>query len=256
MIENFKRVNKRLYRGGAPSINDVAFLHHNLDVSKIVSLDEDVGKKIHRACKLLGIKHITLPIDIERKASLFKFLSHDIEDLLSDDEGSVFVHCIHGKDRTGLAMALYRIQHDGWSAQKAIEEAMSFGFGIGVSPSVVRLYLNIIRQAAKDESDINDSYDIVSNQREYPSDYQDYTLGPWAQQSWSPFDDYSVREFPYAKTEIDWPEQYSSRIDHGLDDSEFVRKRRPINTPQVGQWDTSTQGIMGAGPSLVYSGYV
>jgi protein tyrosine/serine phosphatase len=39
----------------------------------------------------------------------------------------IFVHCWRGKDRTGTIVACYRIQHDGWSNARALEEANQYG---------------------------------------------------------------------------------------------------------------------------------
>src|ERR1700733_6873272 len=212
MIANFHAVNKHLFRGAAPKISDLIHLKNKYGIEKIVSLDEESGKKIDRMCKLLNIKHVIIPIDLGKKSSLIKFLHHNILDLLGGEK--VFVHCKFGKDRCGLAVALYRCKHDHWSCGKALKEAKKYGFGIGVDPKIVQLYMKIIKQSCgcKDE-DLSFAYDIVSNQREYPSDYADYTLDTWEQQSWSPYSDYRVREFPFADTYISFPEQYQSRID-------------------------------------------
>ncbi len=43
------------------------------------------------------------------------------------DNGSVAIHCTHGRDRTGLLCAAWRVLHDGWTADKALEEFYSFG---------------------------------------------------------------------------------------------------------------------------------
>ncbi|MEP6913455.1 MAG: protein-tyrosine phosphatase family protein [bacterium] len=39
----------------------------------------------------------------------------------------VFVHCAQGVDRTGTVIAVYRIAHDGWTSEKAKEEANRYG---------------------------------------------------------------------------------------------------------------------------------
>jgi protein tyrosine/serine phosphatase len=39
----------------------------------------------------------------------------------------VFVHCRRGKDRTGVVLACYRIVHDHWENQKALQEARLAG---------------------------------------------------------------------------------------------------------------------------------
>ena len=120
----------------------------------------------------------------------------------------------------------------------------------------INLYKKLISKSCgcKDK-DINSAYDIVSNQREYPSDYADYSLEAWEQGSWSPYEDYRVQEFPYAPQYPQYSEQYKSRIDHGLDNSDSLNMKN-IQVPQVGQWNTSTDGIMGAGPSMIGSGTI
>ena len=253
MIPNFHKVEKNIYRGAAPSIKDVIRMHKTLGIKKIISLDLKAGKRIDTTCKLLGIKHIMLPIEFGIKGSLDNFLHHNIIKLLSN--GPTFIHCARGKDRTGMAIALYRVKKDNWSAEKAIKEAKSFGFGIGVDPLITHIYKKVI-QKAENHKDINsiDNGSIVDNQREYPSDYRDYTLDGFSQQSWSPYSDYRVREFPNSPVDKDWPEQYETRITRDLDDR--VPNSNYSRTPQVGQYDSNTNGINGAGPSGVGGGFV
>lgn len=254
MINNFRKINSHLYAGAAPKINDVRWLK-NKGITKIVSLDYDAGRKIDRVAKLLGIQHIMLPIDIGKKSSLIIFLHNDITKLF-DNNDITYVHCKWGRDRTGLAIALYRCKCENWSCGKAFKEAKKYGFGIGLDPMIIHLYKKIIKQACgcKDE-DLSFAYDIVSNEREYPSSYNDYSLDAWQQGSWSPYEDYRVREFPYAETNSGFPEQYPSRVDYGLDDSDALSHEN-IEVPQVGQWDQNTQGISGAGPSMIGSGTI
>lgn len=261
---NFHAVNNRLFRGGSPSPADVKILRDKFGVNKIISLDEEVGKNIDRACKLLGIKHIILPIDIGKKSSLIHFLKQDITKLLDNKNGSTYIGCVFGKDRTGLATALYRCEHDGWSCDKALQEAYKYGFGIGVDPKIVSLYEKIIKIACgceQDEHNIDDgsfAVNIVENQRSEPSDYHDYTLDALEQQSWSPYNDYRIRDFPYGNVNItNYTEQYSTREDYGLDSNEILFKhRKPVEMPQVGQFDENTQSLNGAGPSYVGSGSI
>jgi hypothetical protein len=41
----------------------------------------------------------------------------------------VFVHCKRGADRTGALIAVYRVSHDGRTAERALEEAELYGMG-------------------------------------------------------------------------------------------------------------------------------
>ena len=47
--------------------------------------------------------------------------------LEDSDSWPVFVHCRRGSDRTGTVLACYRISHDHWKNQKALEEAKTYG---------------------------------------------------------------------------------------------------------------------------------
>jgi protein tyrosine/serine phosphatase len=42
----------------------------------------------------------------------------------------VFVHCRYGCDRAGTIIACYRIRHDHWSNEAALEEARKYGLSI------------------------------------------------------------------------------------------------------------------------------
>ena len=49
--------------------------------------------------------------------------------LVHDNPGKrVFLHCRLGDDRTGMAVAAYRIADQGWSADEAMNEMKAFGF--------------------------------------------------------------------------------------------------------------------------------
>src|SRR5207249_1161307 len=58
------------------------------------------------------------------------------------------------------------------------------------------------------QEDFNAAYDIVSNTLDYNREYRDYTLDNLSQQSWSPYADYRVREFPFAMVDKYFDEQY------------------------------------------------
>ena len=42
----------------------------------------------------------------------------------------IFVHCEHGKDRTGLVIALYRIKYEKWEIEDAYQEWIENGHGL------------------------------------------------------------------------------------------------------------------------------
>lgn len=183
MIQRLRKITKDLYRGSAPTAQDVQQLKDKLGINKIVSLDRESGDKISRTCKLLGIDQIKLYIDHDRK-SLINAVSKNLKKLLTDG-GPTYLHCYHGKDRTGLISALFKCKYMNTDPEEAIEEAKSLGFGEGINPSVTELYEKLIRNC-KPEKDDN-SADIVSNEREYVSDNRDSFLDEGHQGSFSPY---------------------------------------------------------------------
>jgi tyrosine-protein phosphatase SIW14 len=40
----------------------------------------------------------------------------------------VFVHCLRGQDRTGVVVAAYRMEVDGWALPEAEKEMQAYGF--------------------------------------------------------------------------------------------------------------------------------
>jgi len=248
MIHRLKKVTDGLYRGSAPSPQDVVNLKKKLGINKIVSLDKDTGDRIDRICKVLGITHVMIPIDHTRK-SLLDFLRHDLKKLFLEG-GPTFVHCLHGKDRTGLASALVKCKYLGEDPEKAIKEAESLGFGVGVHPRVVNTFKKLIRNC-KPVKDSNNA-DIVSNEREYKSDNRDSFLDEGHQGSFAPY---------LSPTRQDPVDAVYNYINDQSPTRENYRPNKPIKEhhsedviPQVGTFDNDA-GARGFGPTENYGGF-
>jgi len=183
MINRFLPVTKGLFRGSAPTYLDVITLKTKYGINKIVSLDQQSGDKIKDAAEKLGIKQIIIPLTFN-SAGLLKLLDYDLKDLLIND-GPTFVHCYHGKDRTGLVCALFECKYLNEDPERAIENAKELGMGLGLNPKVTRFYEKIIR-SCKSNKDINDA-DIVSISREPIGDNRDSYLDQAQQGSFAPY---------------------------------------------------------------------
>lgn len=185
MIQRLRKVTDELYRGSAPSPRDVLWLKENLGIKKIVSLDKVAGDRIDRACKLLGIEHIMLPIEMHHFIpSLVHFLKQDLKEVFLEG-GPVYVHCEAGKDRTGLAIALLQCRYFDKDPEEAIEEAKALGFGLDVDPRPISAFEKLIRSCKPSKDD--NSADIVSNEREYIGDNRDTFLDEGHQGSFAPY---------------------------------------------------------------------
>ena len=191
MIHRFRKVTKDLYRGSAPSPVDIIFLKTKLGIKKIISLDAFSGQKIHNITHKLGIKHIIIPITSD-KSSLTNLFHYNLKKLLLKD-GPTFIHCAAGKDRTGLVVAIIKCKYFHEDPEKAISEAKSLGFGVGIDPKITHLYESLIR-CCKINKDSNNA-DIVSNEREYIDDNKGTFLPPGQQGSFAPYLD-QTKSFP------------------------------------------------------------
>lgn len=128
-LPNFHQVNSQLYRGGQPKAGGLQRLK-GLGVKTIVNLrrEDDHSRAEGAEAQSLGLRYYGIslpefsrPKDTEVQRAL---------DIIKDPENQpVFIHCHHGKDRTGTIVACYRISHDGWTGEQAKDEARRYGLG-------------------------------------------------------------------------------------------------------------------------------
>lgn len=253
MIQRFRKVTDDLYRGSAPSPKDVEWLKDNLGIKKIVSLDELSAHKINRACKLLGIEHVVIPINFENfMESLLDFLKHDLKKLFLQG-GPTFVHCAAGKDRTGLAIALVQCKYLGKDPEDAIEEAKTLGFGLGVPPGAVSIFERVIRSCNKTKDENN--ADIVSNEREYIGDNRDSFLDEGHQGSFAPYLS-QTRQDPMDPVYNFIVDQSPTRENY--ESSKSIKEHDPKEedvVPMVGVYDNDAGG-RGFGPTDNAGGFI
>lgn len=140
-VPNFHRVNGSIYRGGQPTAQGWTSLER-LGVKTVIDLrreGEHSTKAEQQAVEAAGMHYVNVPmkgIVAPTDETILKVLAL----LQSSSGGPVFVHCRRGVDRTGTVIACYRIAHDGWKNQKALDEAKSYGmhwFEIGLKRYVL-----------------------------------------------------------------------------------------------------------------------
>jgi tyrosine-protein phosphatase SIW14 len=125
---NFSQVSPALYRGGRPDAPGIQSLVR-LKVKTIVDLEDDdeaiASEKTWAAAA--GIKFVSKPMNgLERPSD------GEVNDILANINDAanqpVFVHCMQGRDRTGLIVALYRVFSENWTPKEAHDEMMALGF--------------------------------------------------------------------------------------------------------------------------------
>jgi protein tyrosine/serine phosphatase len=116
-----------LVRGGQPSDLGFRTLRDYYGVRTVVNLNDATARTEGKLVESLGMRYVALPSNAFRPDAdkVIEFLQSIRELQRSTPGGSggaVYVHCRHGMDRTGYAVAAYRILVDGWTADRAMAE--------------------------------------------------------------------------------------------------------------------------------------
>ncbi len=124
-IENFGRVNERLYRGAQPDQMGMETLAR-MGIKTIINLrmPDDVWPTEEAKARAMGITYTNVPMSGWRRPTdeqIAKVLL-----LVETAASPVFIHCKRGRDRTGTVIACYRIQHDQWTDGDALLEAKQY----------------------------------------------------------------------------------------------------------------------------------
>jgi tyrosine-protein phosphatase SIW14 len=127
-IPNFQKVNEGIYRGGRSTEVGLDELNR-LGIKTIINLEDNkkaVSKEQKYVSQFSMVYH-SIPINsfqTPKDADVEKVL-----DLLQDPNNyPVFIHCQHGRDRTGMMMGLHRVFGEGWTSHQAYDEMLQLGF--------------------------------------------------------------------------------------------------------------------------------
>ena len=127
-IPNFKQVHKEVFRGGRPSVQDLRDLK-KLGIKTILNLENDTKAVMAETdvAKALNFNYISVPT-----ASFFRPSDENVDRILeilnNPNNYPIFIHCTHGRDRTGLMVGLYRVEADSWDPKVAYQEMIDLGF--------------------------------------------------------------------------------------------------------------------------------
>lgn len=128
-IDRFTKVDNDVYRGAFITKEaQMAFLKEK-GVKTIVSMitDKAVAATEKQMADKYGIKMYWIPVDgfwgpNDKQTKVIQ--AH----LNNSNEQPVYIHCTHGRDRTGVEVGLYRVWTDGWTAHDAYSEMKKMGF--------------------------------------------------------------------------------------------------------------------------------
>jgi protein tyrosine/serine phosphatase len=121
------------YRGSRPTFTDLQGAQRKdtgLGLTYDYSLEDNElqCRAESQWCKILGVgffNHSLSGLWPPKKKDLNR-IEQDIEDILSSG-GRVFLHCLHGVDRTGIVVAKCRVMINHWAIDKAWQEFLDEG---------------------------------------------------------------------------------------------------------------------------------
>lgn len=128
-LDRFMEVSPDLFRGAQPNPIHMAELKRRgirTLMSFVKSPYEDVQQEAAEA-RRLGLRFFAFPITT-MKGPNDEQINAIFTELLRPSNAPVFIHCRHGKDRTGLIAGLYRVHLQYWTADAAYREMRSMGF--------------------------------------------------------------------------------------------------------------------------------
>ena len=128
-IKNFGKVNDNYFRGSQPTQLQLAALKA-MGVKTIIDLRRDYIPEERQWANELGLNYFNLPLKASKAAT--KEQTEYFLRLVNDPANApVYVHCKGGRHRTGAMTGVYRISHDGWTAQQAFDEMKKYDFDDG-----------------------------------------------------------------------------------------------------------------------------
>ncbi len=138
---NFAMVRLGLYRGGRPNALQLDYLR-TLGVHTILDLEindgiEATGAQIEQELTLAGQRGflvVRFPISAFEPALSHRFdmlIDGALSLMVNQSAGTIYVHCLHGQDRTGMVVGLERVLQEHWAPESAYQEMIRMGFHPG-----------------------------------------------------------------------------------------------------------------------------
>jgi tyrosine-protein phosphatase SIW14 len=125
-VANAGEVTPTLFRGAQPTTQGFETLAR-MGINIVVDMRGSREAERERVTKL-GMRYVPIPwhCPFPNDDVFVRFLT-----LLRQNSGKkVFVHCRLGDDRSGMAIAAYRMAEQGWTAEEAKTEMEAYGFSL------------------------------------------------------------------------------------------------------------------------------
>ncbi len=128
-INKLALVSPGIYRGSQPETADDYRLLKTLGIRTILNLRNERNKitaeRVLAANEGLEVRSLPMSAILPPGDTT---VDRALDNLGDPNLRPIFVHCQHGKDRTGLIVGLFRVEAERWSAKKAYAQMRDFGF--------------------------------------------------------------------------------------------------------------------------------
>jgi protein tyrosine/serine phosphatase len=125
-VKNFGKVNDHIYRGAQPDGDEYKKLAA-IGIKTIIDLRERPEKDARRLAEDAGLQYVNIGLN-DRRPPTESESNHFLQLVNDENNWPVYVHCAGGRHRTGVLMAIYRMEVDGWDARRAYEEMKEYKF--------------------------------------------------------------------------------------------------------------------------------
>lgn len=129
-IKNFGKVNDHYYRGSQPRADEFAQLK-KLGIKSVIDLRKDTEPGAPEGARNAGLQYFDIPMKASTPATREQ-VAYFLSLVNNSANWPVYVHCKGGRHRTGAMTAVYRITHDGWTADQAYQEMKDYDFNNGL----------------------------------------------------------------------------------------------------------------------------
>lgn len=138
-LPNLHRISTNLYRCAQPTAAGLNAAE-KLGIKTVISLRAFHSDKDEVESTKLKTERIRFNTWHPEEEDVLRFLKI----VTRTNDGPYLVHCLHGADRTGTMIAIYRMTIQGWSKDDAIREMTQGDFGYHTMWTNLIRYLNAL----------------------------------------------------------------------------------------------------------------
>ena len=122
-LPRFQQVTEKLYRSGQPRKGALTRLRA-LGINTIINLrgTSATTRAEEAEARARGFNYFNVALPNWGRPQDTR-VARILELIAAPENGRVLIHCKDGVDRTGMIVAVYRMTHEGWTSENALDEA-------------------------------------------------------------------------------------------------------------------------------------